>query len=179
MSRLKKMASSETGFTVIELATVSVIMITLLSLSFFAVRQFWLSKGLEGAQDQVAEQMHAAQQRSFSESHPLVYGVWFLKGTTTWGLARYTTTTASCAVVHTYKFTDSVDVVATTDFTTAAGLTSTCQTATSGATAGNYEIAFFYPRGSATGGTVTLRQAGTGQTRNVTVTPLTGRVTRS
>jgi prepilin-type N-terminal cleavage/methylation domain-containing protein len=183
LANLKRIAESQAGFTLMELMFVTALMGILLTLGAFAVRHFWSVRSLQGAQDTVVTQLRQVQQRSFSENHPSVYGVRFLKGTSDFGVVRYDYGTSACSVVNSQQLGDGVQIVndAETDFPDVANLTTACRNATPNASA-NYEVVFFYARGStnasATVGSVKLSQPKISRTNKVVVSPLTGRVTR-
>lgn len=174
---------SEAGFTVIELAMVLLLTTVLLSIGVVAIRHFWLVRSIKGAQDQVVEQLRSAQQRSAAESYPIIYGVRFQKGTATWGLVRYNASSATCAAVNTLTLPDGIQIVndADTDFPDVTTATAACRNAAPASA--NYEVVFFYPKGStnatSTIGSVKLIQPALNRTARVTVSPLTGRVTRT
>lgn len=186
MARIERAARSEGGFTVIELMVVMVMTGILLTLGAFAVRQFWVKRSLEGAQDQVVVQMRQVQQRSMAETYPIVYGIRFQKDASNWGVVRYNATTGTCQAVNNFVMGDGVKFdVAGTDFPDVPISTATTTTACRNATPGNspnHEVVFFYPKGSTNadsdGSSVTLLQPALPETNKVTVTALTGRVTR-
>ena len=175
--------SNDDGFTLIELLAGMLIMFVLLGVGVFALRQFWLSHSLKGGRAEVVSQLRQLQERSVSESHPLVYGARFHVGSPTFGIVKFnpnsasTTTDDTC--VETSKVTLESNVrVTAASFTSASGITSLCRTQISGAVSD--EFAFFYARGTATSGQVTLvSPAYTGHSATVTVSPITGRVTGS
>ena len=166
----------EHGFTLLELVVVIAITGMLLALTAGALRYFWLVRSIQGAQDQVITQMKEAQQRSSSESAPWVYGVRFHKGTPTWGVVRYHSSANACASVNTMTFDAGVIVADTTDFPDVT-VTTACRNAFPNASP-DYEVAFFYPRGSATAGSVKLTLPSLGRTRTVNVSAVTGRVSK-
>ena len=188
MARLMRITGSEAGFTIIEMTVVAALTLTLLAIGVGALRSFWLERSLTGAQDQVVTQMREVQERSVAESYPTVYGIRFLKGTSSFGVVRYNSANQTCQSVNNQTFGDGVKVVndVDTDFPDVTTLTAACRTATplpAGATTANYEVVFFYPKGStnatSTIGSVKLDQPAMGRTKEVTVSPLTGRVVRS
>ena len=78
-----------------ELLMAMVIGAVLLTLGAFAVRQFWFVQALEGSAEEVVAQLRQVQQRATAENHPLVYGIHFREGSSTWQIVRYTPGTAS------------------------------------------------------------------------------------
>ena len=65
-----RQSHGDSGFTVVEVLAVSLIVIALLSLSAAAVRHYWRVRSLQGAQAEVISQLRQAQQRSASEGIP-------------------------------------------------------------------------------------------------------------
>ena len=173
----------EAGFTLTELMVVMLLAVILVTLGAFSVRQYWLKRSLQGAQDQVVAQMRQVQQRSMAETYPLVYGIRFQKGTSNWGIVRYNASIQTCQAVNNLVMSDGVQFTndAETDFPDVTTATTACRNAAPSSTA--YEIVFFYPKGTAnaaTGGsTVKLTQPALPESNKVTVSPLTGKVTRS
>jgi prepilin-type N-terminal cleavage/methylation domain-containing protein len=163
------------GFTLIELLVVITITAILLTLSASALRSYWLTQALKGSTEQLVSQLRQLQQRTDAESHPVVYGARFEVGTPNWVLVRYDpkdatiTTDDECTVVGTRSFDDGVNIAAA-DFDPPTGLVvSKCPSSAQ-------EFTFFYARGTATEGSVTLTHATTGRSSTVSVLPLTGRV---
>jgi Tfp pilus assembly protein FimT len=173
----------EAGFTVIELAVVAALATVLLSIGAVAVRHFWLVRSIKGAQDQVVAQLRQVQQRSAAETYPIIYGVRFLKGSSSWGVVRYNASTTTCAAVTSLTLPDGIQIVndAETDFPDVATATTACRNAAP--SSASYEVVFFYPKGStnasSTVGSVKLIQPALNRTAKITVSNLTGRVTRT
>jgi prepilin-type N-terminal cleavage/methylation domain-containing protein len=172
--------SDEDGFTLVELLIGMMLLVVLLGLGIFALRQFWLNHSLRGARTEVVTQLRQLQQRSVSESHPLVYGARFRASSSTFGLVKFnphdTATTAddTCSEMSTVTLGSGVRVTSAT-FTSASGITSLCRSQIAGATSD--EFVFFYARGTATEGNLTLEvPALPGRSLSVGVTPITGRV---
>lgn len=169
--------ANEKGFTLVELLAVLALTTVLLTVGASALGHYWRGRALTGARDAVAAQMKLAQQKSFSESYPTIYGVRFEKGSNRWALVRYNATTATCNVMSQFQL-DGVTIAtdaAVTDFPEGPAATA-CRNASPGAAAAN-EIAFFYPRGTASGGTVGLTSPSLGKTSRLSVNATTGRVT--
>ena len=183
MARPGRRIAAEGGFTVIELAVVAALATVLLSIGAVAVRHFWLVRSIKGAQDQVVSQMRQTQQRSAAETYPIIYGLRFQKGTSTWGVVRYNASSTTCAAVNTRTLPDGVQFVndADTDFPDVTTATTACRNAAPASA--NYEVVFFYPKGSTNAtsaiGSVKLIQPALNRTAKVTVSNLTGRVTRT
>jgi type II secretory pathway pseudopilin PulG len=162
----------------VELLVVITITSLLLMLSALALRNYWLTQALEGSAEQVVSQLRQLQQRTDSESHPIVYGSRFEIGTPNWAIVRYdpksptTTDDDECTLDSTRAFSDGV-VASAASFDSPPGLVmSKCP-------ASSQRFVFFYARGTATAGSVTLRNEITARTETISVLPLTGRVRRS
>ncbi|MFN2488487.1 MAG: Tfp pilus assembly protein FimT/FimU [Actinomycetota bacterium] len=169
----------EDGFTLVELMAAITLSAVLLALSAGALRTFWLNQGLDGAAGEIRSQLRQLQQRAESESHPIVYGGWFIQGSSTWGVVRYNAGSNSCASAGIRTFDAGVTVSAIQNFDVPSAYITTCRSAlqTAGvANASTARMSFFYARGTATAGSVTLRQPALDRTRTVGVTALTGRV---
>lgn len=161
----------------VELLAVMAVGALMLTLGAGALRDYTRGKALQGARDMAVTQLRGAQQRTFSEGYPRAYGIRFLKNGTRWDLVRYDATTGTCAVVESHVLSNGVTIVgaaADTDFPESSAATA-CRSAAPNASS-NFEVAFFFARGSATGGKATFALAGTTKTRTVTVDAATGRV---
>jgi prepilin-type N-terminal cleavage/methylation domain-containing protein len=167
----------EAGFTVVELMAAILIAGLLMTLGAWSLRTFWFTQSLERAKAEVVTQMRQAQQRAMSESHPLVYGVWFEPNKPNWGVVKYDPSLASgsqCSKVEEYKFDGGV-VIRTPNFSGEPGIRSDCDAIIPG-TGAPQRYAFFYPRGSATPGTVELESFEGDDTYVIEVKGVTGRV---
>lgn len=175
------MIRRQEGFTLIEILVALGLMAVLLTLSAGAARHFWLVRSLDAGAGATVTQLRGMQAQAAAESHPLVFGARFRAGSSEWGLVRFdpksptSSTDDECRQIGSRIF-DAGVVVATVDFSDVVGLTDTCRSQIPGATTD--EFALFYPRGTATPGSVALRQPVLGRTQTVTVTAVTGRVTR-
>lgn len=170
----------EEGFTLIELLVAMGLVALLMTLSASSLRQFWWAQSLEGASDVLVGELRAQQEDSVSQSHPLVFGVGFTTGETEMIIYSFNPAGAGACSARPKGFDAGVfnaavriKAVAITNDTSASEYV-TCQAArpTDG-------ILFFYARGTSTGGTVTLEQPNYGRQRGVSVSGITGRVTRS
>lgn len=176
----------EGGFTLIELLVVMAISAIVLTLSVTALRSYWFGQALNGSVDNVTTQMRQAQQQAESESHPLVYGVWFIEvgDATRWGTLQYDpdpTLPINCAEIAGQRLSTGVQV-ASASFAVDSVRTPICRSALSAAgipSAGSAQIAFFYARGTATPGTITLEQTNLDRSESLSVTGITGRVSDS
>lgn len=165
--------TSQSGFTVVELLAVMAVGAVLLTLGAGALRNYTRGKALQGARDMTVTSLRNAQQRTFSEGYPRAYGVRFLKNGTRWDVVRYDASTGACTVVESHDLTNGVTVTGVTDFPDSPAATACRNAAPNGS--GDYEVALFYARGSATSGTVQFALGGTSQTRTVQVDGATGR----
>jgi prepilin-type N-terminal cleavage/methylation domain-containing protein len=168
----------DAGFTLVELLVVIAITGILLTLGAAALRTYWLTQALEGSAEQLVSQLRQLQQRTDAESHPVVYGARFRQGTPDWVTVRYdpksptTATDDECTVVGTRQFSDGVNISAAS-FDPPPGLVlAKCPNPSEA-------FVFFYARGTATEGSVTLAHPITGRSRTISVLPLTGRVRES
>lgn len=182
------MKENEHGFTLIELLTAMALSAILLTLGAASIRHFWMVQALQGAVDEVSSQLKRAQSRSVSESR-LVYGAWFERGSSQWRLVAFdpggatTTTDDTCGIVETPKslgtgmFSASVRISADSTLTAFADSheTTVCRSDLT-ATSAVHQFVFFYPRGTATAGKVTIEQPSLGRSRAIDVRGLTGRV---
>ncbi len=181
---------SELGFTLVELIVVMFLIAILTTFSAAAFRHYWLVRSIRSSQDQVVVEIRQAQQRAEAESYPNVYGLRFANATSNWYVVKGNAATNTCSVIRSYTFEDKAitqapptgyDFVAMPTSTPVGALTAACQAAAPAA-AGS-QVALFYPSGAsnaASGGSRILLYLGaTGQTRTITVSPLTGKVTRS
>ena len=173
---------SEDGFTLVELLAVITLTGILLSLGAAAARHFWLVRSLQGAQDEVVTELRQLQQRVVTETHPRVYGARFRRGSSSWGIVQYDPSAASpqCKQVAPRSFDAGVTVSSSTgpsnDFADSDPYTTTCRAEIAGASAD--EFVFFFARGNATAGKLTLWLDNLGHSKSVAVAGITGRVTK-
>lgn len=172
---------NEKGFTLIELLVVVSIAALLVLSSAAALRHFMFVHALESSADSVTTQMRQAQQQAESESHPLVYGVWFIDvgDSTRWGTLQYDPALSSpCTEIGKRSFETGV-FVDSVSFDVDPIRTPACRTALASydiPSAGSAQIAFFYARGTATAGSLTLEQTQLERNKLLNVTGITGRV---
>jgi prepilin-type N-terminal cleavage/methylation domain-containing protein len=162
------------GFTLVELLVVITITGILLTLGASALRTYWLTQALEGSAEEMVSQLRQLQQRTDSESHPLVYGVRFEVGSSAWTIIRYDPSAAlnKCNTDGTRTFSDGV-------YVSAADFDAPPNVNVSNCPSSSQEFVFFYARGTSTGGSLTLRHDITSDTESISVLPLTGRVRRT
>lgn len=173
---------SEDGFSLIELLTVVALIAILVTLGAAAIRNYWFVRSLEGGKDGMITILRGVQQRVASASNPLVYGARFTAGSSVWQLIEYDRDNPSVGCTNIQvgeleprqqfdagirvtqaSFTDYVDDG--TNISTVCGAT------------GPTDIVWFFARGSATAGNVTVAQPNLNRSETVCVAGLTGRVT--
>jgi prepilin-type N-terminal cleavage/methylation domain-containing protein len=169
------------GFTLVELLVVMALTAILVTLGAFAVRHFWFVRSLSGAEDQVATQLRRQQQRVMAASNPFVYGAHFKEDSSDWELIRFDPKGAGsgddeCADQGARGFDLTVEVASVDFDDTQAPEQATACVADLGGAADEY--VFFFARGNATKGSVTVTQPQLGRSRTVTVTDITGRVVK-
>ena len=176
MGRIRA-SRAEGGFSLIELLVVVGLLGLLLTLGATAFRRYWLVQSLDGAQDELIAQVRQRQEQAVSESHPLVFGVRVLEGSSEWGILEYTPDNPlvagnqeACVQKEILRFSTSVQV------SSAAFATSPETTFCASVLGAASDYVFFYPRGSATGGTLTLLHPEISAARTIVVSPITGRV---
>jgi prepilin-type N-terminal cleavage/methylation domain-containing protein len=171
------------GFTLVELLVTLLLMTVLLALAATALRQFWRVQSLEGGQDELSTELRGLQARVVSESHPLVYGAAFKVGSSGWINVQYNPETGACTRVRSSdfdggEFSGGVVVKSLGFEGYSAGsplvdVTGLCSDAGSG---GWTDVVFFFARGSATRGSVTIEHTSLGREKTVCVNGVTSRV---
>lgn len=167
----------EDGFTLSEMLVAMLVMSILLTLGVYSLRRYWQTQALRGSVEQVVTELRAEQQKASSESHPWVWGAWFVPGSSRWGVVRGNAATGACEVTarRTLSTGVTISAVSFTNVTTRS-LSSNC----SAAAEPGAKVALFFPRGTATEGSVSLKHAEVrgGAALTIAVSPITGRVTR-
>jgi len=190
--------TKDDGFSLIEVLVAITIGGMLLALSAQPLRNYWFKQSLFGARDALTTEMASMQSLVTSESHPLVYGIRFsdaagFNAVGQWGLVRYDPTsgaggTPTCTqyatgTSNTGFFNAPVQIIGA-NVTPATPTTeqSFCRSSLkdkSGAAIGasTDQFLFYYARGTATGGSLTLRQPSLGPSADllIQVRSLTGR----
>ena len=163
---------NERGFTLIELLTALGLVAVLMTLGAGALRTYWLRQGLVRSSEVVVTEMRGAQQRAMAESHPVVYGLRFAPGSSDWSIVQFDPRKASnkCIEVERHTFPTKVSVSAAS-FAGGGEATTTCRSALGSSS----QLAFFFSRGTATAGSVTLRSPYVDSTKTVDVFGVTGR----
>jgi prepilin-type N-terminal cleavage/methylation domain-containing protein len=169
----------ETGYTLIEVLVVMLLTSILLTLTAAGLRHFWLVQSLESASGEIVSEVRQTQEQAVSETHPGVFGVYFRVGATDWGVVKYDPRfTPLCKYVDSRKFATGVKVTAAS-FTVPADSTAVKNACASLTGNANDKFAFFFARGSATPGTVTILQPSLNRSRTLTISPITGRIEES
>lgn len=172
------------GFTLIELLVVISLASMLVAVGALSLRTYWMRQSLSAGASELTSHMRQAQSSAQSRSLPRVYGVRFTVNTDDWAFVQYdpADTTGPCLQYEERSFSAGV-LVSEASFA-ASTVTDLC----SGPgglrdSAGNLipvtsadRFAFFFPRGDATAGSVTLQQTLAGGERMITVNGTTGRV---
>jgi prepilin-type N-terminal cleavage/methylation domain-containing protein len=169
----------ESGFTLIESLVAIALISLLVSLSAMALRNFWFVEAVERGTGELVSLLKRTQQRVVAETHPLVYGAWFVDESSDWGIVKFdpksidTSTDDVCTHAGSRTLADGVKVTAVVGDTTSEAAVK-CSTVVPDAT-----FVFFYARGTATQATVTLGKENSTSTGTIHVSPLTGRVERT
>ncbi len=165
----------EDGFTLVEVLGVLALIAVLLGVAGAALRGYWIAQNLEKARDELVTEMRNAQQRSMSESHPVVFGIRLKPGSANWGIVRYDPREPAgtqCKSVGDLTFSGLVRVKEVTGFDSSGAADIACSQVYP-----SYRFAFFFARGSSVAGDVTLRSLANDNTKEIGVSGITGRVT--
>lgn len=163
----------ESGFTLVELLSVMMLVLILMTLGASALRRYWFSQALVGSRDEVIGQLRAQQEESRTTA-PKVFGARFTSGSSEWQLIQYDADAPVddwCQVLEN-RTMEAGTVVESVEFDsvlTDPAERSQCLDAAT-------DLVLFYARGSATPGEVTLYQPVVDKRASVCVTGLTGRV---
>ena len=167
------------GFTLLEILVTMLLLTILLTLTAGALRHYWWVQSLEGGQDSIVTDLRGLQQRVTSETFPVVYGARFTASSSRWENVKYDPVANSCSVVREGdldggEFSGGVVVESAEfeDYVTGGNNASDgCTTGLTGAS-----VVFFFARGTATPGQMTLLQTSLNRRKDVCVTGLTARV---
>lgn len=163
------------GFTLLEVLIAIALLSIVFTLSAGALRTYWLHQALVRAEGNVVAELRNLQDSSVSQSNPVSYGARFRPSSNEWAVLRFNGATEPDTCTQTLRSFDSGVFVAEAAFASAPGLTATCRSATGGNAADQF--VFFFPRGTATAGDVTLRSRYfDDRQRTIEVTPITGKV---
>ena len=179
---LDRSDENSAGFTIVELVAVMALGSIMLALGVFTFGHYARVQTLEAGTDEMVAQLRRLQQQVVSEGHPLVHGARFTPGSDTWALVRYNPADGTCLVqprdLTSGMFSTDLRISATTFPQTTSPEETACRAAGTGATS-NDRFLFFYSRGTATVGSVTLFQPALARSETVSVTGITGRVRRT
>lgn len=167
----------EGGFSLIEMLAVLSLAAILMTLGASELRQYWFAQSLIGSRDEIVNELRRSQERAVSESNPQIQGVLLREGSSSWAAVEYDPARppgSECQVV-TNNTLETGTVIATATFSQVPTVTAACDAQIPSSSADDF--AFFFARGSATSGTVTLTHPQRpGESWTITVTPITGRV---
>lgn len=173
---------SEGGMTLVELLFAMAIVSALVTISVTAISRYGLHQSLKQTVTEIESELKVVQNRSVAESNPVTFGMYFPPDGTRWYVVRFDGGAAdvvgdeSCTVDKTSaEFSKGTQIVAS-DFDSAGIQPATvCAPAIPGG-AIESSFVFFFPRGTATGGEMTIYQPTLDQKRTLTVTSITGRI---
>jgi prepilin-type N-terminal cleavage/methylation domain-containing protein len=170
----------ERGFTLMELLMTLALLSILFGLAALALGHFWRVQSLEGGQDEVLTQLRNIQQRVVSETHPLVYGARFSPGASSWQNIQYNPDTGVCKKVQDGdldggEFSGGVEFQGASFDPYVDGAVNVTEECTTGAFS-DAAVVFFFARGSATEGDVTIVNPSLSRTKTVCVSGTTARV---
>lgn len=179
-------ASREGGFTFIELLVAMSLTAILMTLGAFGLRQYWLTQSLYGGRDDLVSQLRNAQEQAVSESHPKVFGVRVLAGSSTWAEVEYDPQIPTCIETQTNTFGAGTRIApAPAPSFSSTAETTYCQAnlkdingaAVASSIRQDSQYVWFYARGTGTGGNATLDHPSLpGKSVSISITPITGRV---
>lgn len=184
--------SNQRGFTLTEVMVVVLITTALLTISTMAIRTYSHHQQIEGAQRAMVSQLRQLQERALAVSNPSIFGAWFRAGEDSdWGPVEYVpddiTTPANeqdCLQRGERGFDtgpfDSgdvqIDAVEFTDGPTVALGVTLADFCLAQIGVAADDLAFFFPKGDATGGGFTISHTRVDDARTIQVLPITGRV---
>lgn len=172
---------SHQGFTLIEMLVAMGLAAVLMTLGASAIRSYWFAQALIGSRDEVVNELRRSQERAVSESNPKIQGVVFREGTSSWSVVEYDPALpagSECSVITDNTLVSSTQIASAT-FSEVPTVTAACDAQISASAPDDLapdDFAFFFARGSATNGTVTLTHPQRPESWTITVTPITGRV---
>jgi prepilin-type N-terminal cleavage/methylation domain-containing protein len=167
------------GFTLVELLVTLLLLTVLLAIAAGALRHYWWVQSLEGGQDGIVTDLRGLQQRVVSETFPVVYGARFTGGSSRWENVRYDPVANTCSVVREGdldggEFSGGVVVESAAFEDYIADGNNASEGCTSGLAGAS--VVFFFARGTATPGELTIVQSALDRRKDVCVTGLTARV---
>ena len=171
----------ERGFTLIEILVVIALTGILVTFGASAFRHYWFVKEFESSQGELVAHLRRLQQQTVAETDPVVFGARFRPSEP--GEYRVIKYDPENPLPSACKGREVVDFQGSVSFTAAsftlAPLTLRTDCNTAGVTAATDKLVFFFARGNATGGNITLGSEQVSGTRSVEVNAVTGRVDES
>lgn len=156
MCRLR--TSDERGFTLVELLATMAIAGILAAIAVWSFRSYTLATAEQGTAQRIVEALRNAQSRAQAEN--VTYEVQFTVGSGTWTVLRLDM--SGNTQVAAGSATDNSVFVQSASFTQSSGASGT--------------DAYFYPRGTASGGQLVLARQGNPKTYTINIEGLTSRV---
>lgn len=164
------------GFTLIELLAAISLMLIMLAFSVGPIRNYWFTQSLVGAEGEVVSELRRMHQQAVSQTHPLVFGARFRSGSSDWSVLRFNPDNNTCTEVERRSLSGGV-VVEAASFNDLRGVTAACRATLTPAAPASDQMVFFFARGDATAGTMSVRHPSLQKPpRTITVVGLTGRV---
>jgi prepilin-type N-terminal cleavage/methylation domain-containing protein len=163
-------SAPDRGFTLIESIFTMAIAAILMAIAIWGMRSYLNASQEQNTATQIQSTLRNADDRSLAEGR--TYCVLFTS--TSWTTYVHDCTVSTNKVGATQKVGDSSDSLAAS-FPVPVGMdpseTTNCPVAN--------QCAYFYPRGNALAGTLTVTRSGSSKTYTITVVGLTGRVSTS
>lgn len=187
MTRMRSLRT-EDGFSLIEILATVLLLGILLTVSAGSIRTYWLVQSVDSTTDEILAQLRQVQERVVSETHPLVYGVRFGANSTSYDVVRYNPAAATgskCSYVDRRNTADGMFAggarILAPSFPMDAASPELAACRSDLGLSGGDQIVFFYARGSAVAGSLTVSHPGLPSTSNETITVIgiTGRVGRT
>lgn len=172
-------ARGQAGFTLVELLTAFMLLTIVVTLTVAALRHYWFVQSLEGGKDEVVTQLRGLQQRVISETFPLVYGARFTPNRSSWQHVQFNPDDGTCDKVQEGdldggQFSGDVRIESSSFDTYTSGGTDVSELCREGID--DAEVVFFFARGTATEGEITLVQPRLDRRKTVCISGPTGRV---
>jgi hypothetical protein len=155
-----------------------------------ALRGYWFTQALDSAADEAVTGLRRLQEATVSESHPVVYGLRLtepdsgggIAPSEKWDAVRFdprVTSGPQCTYTERNDFGGSLGASVEVASVTVGDPAEAAVCRDDLGLGSSDKFFFFYPRGNATTGSFVLRQPMLDKTRTISITGVTGRVTRS